>query len=169
MATFNKFNSFVEAVAEKTHNLGSDTIKVVLSNTGPVATNTQLSNITQISNGNGYTTGGTVATTSSSAQTSGTYKLVLADVVFTASGGSIGPFQYVVLYNDTATNDELIGWYDYGTALTITTGNTFTVAIIPYTYNHTNIHLVGVGNKVNIEFDIIGKYVARMKTVLNPA
>ena len=127
MATFNKFNSFVEALAEKTHNLGSDTLKVVLSNSAPVNTNTQLSNITQISGVNGYTTGGTAATISSSAQTSGTYKLVLADVVFTASGGSIGPFQYVVLYNDTATNDELIGWYDYGSAVTITNSNTFTV------------------------------------------
>src|SRR4051812_23398444 len=101
MATFNKINSFVENVAEKVHNLGSDTIKVVLSNSAPVATNTVLANITQIANGNGYTTGGTAATISTSAQTSGTYKLVLADVVFTASGGSIGPFQYVVLYNDT--------------------------------------------------------------------
>jgi hypothetical protein len=127
MAAFNKFNSFVEAVAEKVHNLGADTLKVALSNTAPVASNTQLSNITQISAVNGYTAGGTATTITSSAQTSGTYKLVITDVVFTASGGSIGPFQYVVLYNDTATNDELIGWYDYGTALTITNGNTFTV------------------------------------------
>lgn len=127
MAAFNKFNSFVEAVAEKVHNLGSDTLKVALSNSAPAATNTQLSNITQISGVNGYTTGGTATTITSSAQTSGTYKLVITDVVFTASGGSIGPFQYAVLYNDTAVNDELIGWYDYGTAVTITTGNTFTV------------------------------------------
>lgn len=127
MATFTKFNSFVEALAEKTHNLGSDTLKVALTNTAPNATDTQLSNITQISGTNGYTTGGTQATISSSAQSSGTYKLVLADVVFTASGGSIGPFRYAVLYNDTATNDELIGYWDYGTNITLTNGNTFTV------------------------------------------
>lgn len=127
MATFNKFQSFVEAVAEKVHNLGSDTLKVALSNTAPVASNTVLANITQIAAGNGYTTGGTQATQASSAQTSGTYKLVLNDVTFTASGGSIATFRYVVLYNDTATNDELIGWYDYGTALDITSGNSFTV------------------------------------------
>lgn len=127
MASFTKFNSFSEAVAEKKHDLGSDTLKVVLTNSAPSASNTQLSNITQISDGNGYTTGGTAATISSSAQTSGTYKLVLADVTFTASGGSIGPFQYVVLYNDTATNDELIGYWDYGTAITVTNGNSFTV------------------------------------------
>lgn len=127
MASFVKFYSFVEALAEKVHNLGSDTLKVALTNTAPTAsTDTQLSNITQISNGNGYTTGGTAATTSSSAQTSGTYKLVLADVTFTASG-SMGPFRYVVLYNDTATNDELIGYYDYGSSITLASGETFTV------------------------------------------
>jgi hypothetical protein len=131
VATFNKINSFVENVAEKVHNLGSDTLKVVLTNSAPVATNTVLANITQIANGNGYTTGGTQAVQSSSAQTSGTYKLVLADVLFTASGGSIGPFRYAALYNDTATNDELIGWYDYGTELTITSGNSFLVDFDP--------------------------------------
>lgn len=127
MASFTKFNSFVEAVAEKTHNLGSDTLKVVLTNSAPNTTDTQLSNITQVSGTNGYTTGGTQATISSSAQSSGTYKLVINDVTFTASGGSIGPFRYVVLYNDTATNDELIGYYDYGTNITITNGNSFLV------------------------------------------
>lgn len=126
MATFNKFNSFVEACAEKAHNLGSDTLKVVLTNSAPVNTNTVLANITQIANGNGYTTGGTTAVTSSSAQTSGTYKLVLADVVFTASG-AVGPFRYAVLYNDTAAADELIGWWDYGSAISLANGETFTV------------------------------------------
>lgn len=127
MAAFTKFNSFVEALAEKTHNLGSDTLKLALTNSAPSASNTILANITQISGTNGYTTGGATVTITSSAQTSGTYKLVLADTSWTASGGSIGPFQYVVLYNDTATNDELIGYYDYGTAITLTNGNTFTV------------------------------------------
>lgn len=127
MATFNKFQSFVEAVAEKVHNLGSDTLKVALTNTAPNATDTQLSNITQISGTNGYTTGGTQATISSSAQSAGVYKLVLADVTFLASGGSIGPFRYAVLYNDTATNDELIGYWDYGTNVTLTNGNSFIV------------------------------------------
>jgi hypothetical protein len=127
MATFNKFNSFVEALAEKVHKLDTEVLKVALSNSAPVATNTVLASITQIANGNGYTTGGAQASQVSSQQTSGTYKLVLNDVTFTATPGSIGPFQYVVLYNDTATNDELIGWYDYGTALTVTAGNSFTV------------------------------------------
>lgn len=131
MAAFNKFNSFVEAMAEKSHNLGSDTLKIVLTNTAPSASNTQLSDITQIANGNGYTTGGTSMTVSSSAQTSGTYKLVGGDVVFTASGGSLGPFRYAVLYNDTATNDLLIGWWDYGSALTLADSDTFTVDLDP--------------------------------------
>lgn len=124
MATFNKFNSFVEALAEKVHNLGSDTLKVALTNSAPSASNTQLSDITQIANGNGYTTGGTTATIASSAQSGGTYKLTLNDVLFTASG-SLGPFRYAVLYNDTASNDELIGWWDYGSSITLASGETF--------------------------------------------
>lgn len=126
MASYNKFRSFVEYLAEKTFNLETDTLKVALTNSAPVNTNTVLANITQISNGNGYTTGGTAATVTSSAQTSGTYKLVLADVVFTASG-TMGPFQYAVLYSDTAANDELIAWWDYGSAVTLASGDTFTV------------------------------------------
>ena len=131
MATFNKFDSFVEAIAEKTHDLGSDTLKVMLTNVAPVATNTQKSDLTEISAGNGYTAGGTQATLTSSSQTSGTYKLVLADVVFTASGGNIGPFQYAVLYNDTATNDELIGWWARAAATTIYDGDSHTIDFDP--------------------------------------
>ena len=126
MASANKFNSFVEAMAEAVHDLGSDTLKVMLTNTAPVATNTQKSDITEISAGNGYTAGGTQPTISSSSQTSGTYKLVLADVTFTASGGSIGPFRYFVLYNDTATNDELILWHDYSSSITLLDGESIT-------------------------------------------
>lgn len=128
MATYNKFYCTVEDLAEKVHNLGADTLKVVLTNTVPVNTNTILADITQIANGNGYTTGGATATISSSAQTTGTYKLVLADVVWTASGGTIGPFRYAVLYNDTPTSpaDPLIGWWDYGSAVTLAIGESFT-------------------------------------------
>lgn len=129
MASFTKFQPFVENLAEKVHNLGSDTLKVALTNTAPNATDATFSQITEISAGNGYTAGGTATTISSSAQTSGTYKLVITDVVFTASGGSIGPFRYVIFYNDTPTSpaDPLIGYYDYGTNVTITNGNSFTV------------------------------------------
>lgn len=129
MATFQKFNAFPEHLAERVHNLGADTLKVMLTNTAPVATNTVLLDLTEISAGNGYTAGGTAATISASAQTSGTYKLTLADVVFTASGGSIGPFRYAVLYNDTPTSpaDPLIGYWDYGSSVTLAAGETFTV------------------------------------------
>lgn len=126
MATFTKFQPFVENLAEKVFNLGSDTLKVALTNTAPTNTFSQLSSVTQIANGNGYTTGGTATTISSSAQTSGTYKLVITDVVFTASG-ALGPFRYAVLYDDTATNDELIGSWDYGSAVSMNSGDTFTV------------------------------------------
>lgn len=128
MATFNKFHSFVEALAEKVHNLGSDTLTVALSNTLPVNTNTQLSNITQISYTNiqnGTTTGRNL-TGVTSAQTTGSYKLDANDLVLTATG-TVPTFRYVVLYNDTATNDELIGWYDYGTTVDLLNGETFTI------------------------------------------
>jgi len=126
MATFNKFQSFVEALAEKTHNLGSDVLTVALTAAAnaPVNTNTVLANLTQAA----YTFCSTrVITTTSSAQTTGTYKLTLTDLVLTASGGSVGPFRYVVIYNDTAASDELIGWYDYGSDITLAAGETLTI------------------------------------------
>jgi len=127
MSTFNKFNAFVNDVASKVHNLGSDTLKVMLTNTAPVATNAVKADITEISAANGYTAGGTAATLSSSGQTSGTYKLVLNNVTFTASGGSIATFRYAVLYNSTAASGNLIGYFDYGATVTVTTGNSFQV------------------------------------------
>jgi hypothetical protein len=129
MAAFNKFNQFVEDLAKKVHNLNSDVIKVGLTNTLPVNTNTVYANITEIAAGNGYSAGGTQATFVSGAQTSGTYKLTLNDVTFTAAGGSFGPFRYAVLYNDTPTSpaDPLIGWWDFGSNVTITSGNSFLV------------------------------------------
>lgn len=129
MASFNKFQQFVEYMAEGVFNLGSDTLKIALTNTQPSAGNTILSNITEIGTGTGYSSGGTTASISSSAQTSGTYKLVLGDVVFTAAGGAIGPFRYAVLYDDTPTSpaDPLIGWWDYGAPVTVAEGETFTL------------------------------------------
>lgn len=129
MASFNKFDAFVEALAEKVHNLGSDTLKVYLSNDTPSASADAVkADLAEISAGNGYTAGGNTASVSSSTQTGGLYKLVLADpTAWTASAGPIGPFRYAVLYNDTASNDELIGWWDYGSSITLSAGDTFTV------------------------------------------
>ena len=126
MATFNKINSFVEALAEKVHNLGSDTLKVTFTAAAnaPVASNTVLANLTQITLT--YVDSQTL-TVSTSAQTSGTYKLVIADKTVTATGGAVGPFRYVAIYNDTATNKELIGWYDYGSEITLATGESLTI------------------------------------------
>lgn len=126
MATYQKFNSFVEAVAEKAHNLGSDQLKVALTNTAPVAANAVYADLTSplaTTNLSGATPFN--LTTSSSAQTSGTYKLVIADLVLTATG-AVGPFRYVAIYNDTATNKELIGFADYGSSISLAAGETFT-------------------------------------------
>jgi hypothetical protein len=128
MATYNKFNAFVADVANKVHNLGSDTIKVMLTNTAPTSSNAVKADITEISAGNGYTAGGTQSTQVSSTQTSGTYTLKLNNVTYTASGGSIGPYRYAVLYNSTPASGNLIGYWDYGTSITLTAGNQFTVS-----------------------------------------
>lgn len=123
MAAFNKFNAFTEDVCEKKHNLGSDTLKVALTNTAPTSADTVLANITEIS----YTNlSSRTITTSSSSQTSGTYSLVVSDLVLTASG-AVGPFRYVVIYNDTATNDELIAWYDHGSSISLANGESYTI------------------------------------------
>ena len=127
MAVFNKFNSFVEALAEGTHNLGSNTLKVMLTNSAPLSTNTIKANLTEITSGKGYTAGGHVLTVTSSSQALGVYKLIVSDIVITASGGSIGAFRYAVIYNDTAASDELIGYFDYGSSLTLASGESFTI------------------------------------------
>lgn len=124
MATYNKFQPFAEALAEKKHNLGSDQLVVALTNTALSATDDTLSDLTEIS----YThCSSRNITTSSSAQSSGTYKLVLADLTLTASGGSVGPFRYVVIYNDTATNDDLICYFDYGSSITLADGESLDI------------------------------------------
>lgn len=128
MAAFNKFNSFVQDLGTKVHNLNADTLKVMLTNTAPVATNTVKANITEITAANGYTAGGTAVASSALANVSGTSKLTGNNVVFTAAGGSIGPFRYAVLYNSTTASGNLIGWFDYGSNLTLAATETFTVA-----------------------------------------
>jgi hypothetical protein len=127
MASFNKFNCFLADVANKVHNLGSDTLKIMLTNSAPSASNTVKADITEISSGNGYSAGGMSVTGVTSSQTGGTYKLAAsADPNFTASG-SVGPFQYAVLYNSTPVAGNLIGWWDRGSALTLANTDTLTV------------------------------------------
>ena len=136
MASFTKVNDFVENAVEAM-NLGTDTLAVALSNTAPGSesnnptadTNGILANVTQISYSN---CSSRTLTTSSSSQTSGTYKLVLADLTLTASG-TVGPFRYIYLYDDTVTSpaDPLIGLYDYGASVTLNNGDTFTLDFSP--------------------------------------
>lgn len=128
MAAYNKFNQFVEDLAKGVHNFTSDstcTVTVALTNTLPVATNSVLADITQIS----YTNlSSRVITGVTAEQTSGTVTFTANDLTMTASG-TVGPFQYVVLYNDDPTSpaDPLIGWYNYGSAVTLNSGETFTI------------------------------------------
>lgn len=123
MATFNKFNPFIAAVFNGTHNLGSNTFKVMYTNTAPVATNAVKTDITEISAGNGYTAGGVTIPVTSSTQTGGTYTAAVNTTQsVTASGGSVGPLRYAVMYNDTAAGKNLVGWWDYGSSVTLNAG-----------------------------------------------
>jgi hypothetical protein len=131
MAAYNKFNQFVQNLANGAMNLGSDALHVMLSNVAPNgATNQNLADITEIGVGNGYAAGGNAVTTTSCTQTSGTLKLILVSTVFTASGGTIGPFRYAVLYDATPTSPlkPLIAWWDYGSSITLNATETFTVS-----------------------------------------
>jgi hypothetical protein len=128
MATYNKFQDFVEQLGLGIHDLNADLIKVGLTNTAPVATNTIWGNITEITAENGYTAGGE-DTTNTYSETTGTGTVSVVDVTWTATGGTIGPFQYVVAYNDTPSSpvDPLIGWWNRGSALTLQDTESFTV------------------------------------------
>jgi len=128
VASYNKFNQFTDDVLVGAHQFGTHTYKVALSNTAPSASNAVFADITEISAGNGYSAGGT-ASTQTLTTSSGTAKDTAADVTFTASGGTIGPFRYAVIYNSTQTTPlkPLVAWFDYGSAITLNSGDTFTV------------------------------------------
>jgi hypothetical protein len=142
MATFTPFDCFAQDVGRGVHDLDTDTLKVALTNTAPdAATDGVLSDITQIANGNGYTTGGATLANNAYSQTSGTGKLTGDDVVWTSVTGNMGPFRYAVLYNDTSATDALIGYLDRGSSLTLdgTNGDTFTLDADP---TNGYLHLV---------------------------
>lgn len=129
MAAFNKFQDFAEQIGNGVHNFSSHALKAALTNTAPVNTNTTLSNITQVGNTGGYSAGGYALAGVTWTEAGGVGKLTITDKVITASGGSVGPFRYVVLYNDTPASpaDPLIGWYDYGSSISLADGETFTL------------------------------------------
>lgn len=129
MAEFNFFEQFFEDLSNGVHDLvGTDhTLRIYLSNTAPnAATHKVKGDLTEISGGNGYTTGGE-DTQNNGSRTGGVVTVTGTDIVWTASG-EVGPFRYAVLYNDTPTSpaDPLIGWWDYGSAVTLANGETFT-------------------------------------------
>ena len=128
MATYNKFQNFVEDLIEGVHDFDANTFKVYLSNTAPnAATHAVKADLAEIAAGNGYTAGGT-ATTITTSETTGTGKVAGTDITWTASGGTIGAFRYTVFYNDTPTSpaDPLISWWDYGSSITLADGESFT-------------------------------------------
>jgi hypothetical protein len=131
MAAFVKYQQFVEDLGNKVHDLvgTNDTLKVMLSNAAPnVGTHAVRADVTELSTGGGYTSGG-ADVQNDGTESGGTLTVTGVDVVFTASGGTIGPFRYAILYNDTPTSpaDPLIGYWDYGSSITLADGETFTV------------------------------------------
>ena len=131
MAAFNKFQPFVANLANALINIGSDTIKVMLTDTVPVNTYSQFSSLSEIAAANGDSAGGATVTLTSSTQTGGTYKYIgaCANPTWTASGGAIAQFRYVVIYDSTPANKYLIGWWDYGSEVNLANGNTFYVQL----------------------------------------
>jgi hypothetical protein len=130
MAVFNKFQNFVQDLGRGVHNLNSNTLKIMLTNSAPnAATHTVKADLTDIAAGNGYTAGGASLSGVGYSQSSGTGKLTGTDPVITAAGGTIGAFRYAVLYNDTPTSpaDPLIGYWDYGSSITLADGESLTV------------------------------------------
>lgn len=128
MASFTRFEIFSEDLAKKVHNLHSDTLNIYLSNTAPtVATHVIKADIAEISTGNGYS--GPVDTQNTVSRSGLVVSVTGTDITVTASGGSVGPFRYVILYNDTPTSpaDPLVGYWDYGSALTLASGESFVI------------------------------------------
>jgi|WetSurMetagenome_2_1015567.scaffolds.fasta_scaffold750665_1 hypothetical protein len=132
MAAFNFFNCFTKDLAEKKHNLSSDVLKFMLSNTLPLAANAVKGDITEIAAGYGYSAGGLVIPQVSGALAGNIYQLTVSNVTLTASGGQIGPFRYVAVYNDTAAAKNLIGWLDYGIAWTLNAAESFRFDVSAY-------------------------------------
>lgn len=125
MAVFNKFQDFSEQLIRGVHDFDAHTFRVMLTNVAPVATNAVKADLTEIAAGNGYTAGGT-ATTITVAEVTGTTTVSGTQVVFTAAGGAMANFRYAVLYNFTAAAGNLVGWWDYGTTVTLNDTETFT-------------------------------------------
>lgn len=128
MAAYQGFNAFLLDLANGDQDMNANVYKVMLSNVLPLVTNSIKANVTDITAGFGYTAGGTVTTIGTS-QASGVLKVTATDVVFTAAGGSIGPFRYIILYNDTTASPAkpLVAFWDYSSALTLSATETFTV------------------------------------------
>ena len=131
MASYNKYNIFVEDLANGVHDIfgTTHTFKILLSNTAPnAATHAVEADATEISAGNGYVAGG-VDIDNDATRTTGTVTVTAADKTITGSGGTIGPFRYAIMYNDTpaAPADPLIAWWDYGSSITLADGESFTL------------------------------------------
>lgn len=133
MVAYNKFNQFTEDLTRGVHNFssGAQTFKVMLTNTAPVATNAVYADVsgTELTTTGGYTVGG-IASAMSDSTSSGVEKVLATNVTWTGSGGGMGPFRYVIVYNTTPASPlkPLVSWYDYGSSISLAAADTFTVS-----------------------------------------
>lgn len=127
MASYNKFNDFAEQIGLAQHNLNTDQLNIYLSNVAPVATNTVFGTPAEFAGGTGYTARGIDTQNTWAESPAGTGTLTGTKAVWTASAADWAAFRYVVLFNETNATDMLIAWWDYGSALTLGNGETFTV------------------------------------------
>jgi hypothetical protein len=126
MADFNKFQDFTEQLAKGLHHLhaAGDTLKVYLTNNAPsAADDAGKGDLAGITEENGYQA---ADIQNDMSETGGVATITGVDVEWTATG-AVGPFRYAVLYNDTHASDALIGWWDYGSAVTLANGEKFKV------------------------------------------
>jgi len=143
MAAFNKFNSFVGDLGVAKVNLNTDSFFFLLTNTSPNAADTVVdttttpctikstSNASELAAGNGYVKKGLAFAGTAYSQTSGTGKWTANAATLTASGGSVGPFRYVAVFDDTTgttSTRPVVGWWDYGSSITLANGESFKIA-----------------------------------------
>lgn len=129
VADYNKFFDYAEQVNRAVHNWATHTFKGALTNVAPVQGMNVFADLTEIAAGNGYAAGGFTLDSVALTESNGEAKLVFADEVVTATGGSIGPFRYLSIYNFTAAAGNLVCFFDYGSSITLADTETLTVDV----------------------------------------
>ena len=126
ISVYTKYTAGVESLVEGT-NAGTDVWKVALANTINIADTTFVAGTTDLPTSGGYTAGGNTCATTSSSQSGGIFKLVLASpAIWTATGAGF-TYRYAILYNSTL--NVPIGCWDYGSSQLISASETVQIVL----------------------------------------